>query len=286
VSRDVLDKHRQRYRLHANDIIFGRIGTIGEPRMLPSDGDYCLSANVVLIQPLAEPRFVLSWLKSDSALRQVRHQLHTTSQPAFGLQRIRNLQVQLPPLPEQREIAQILTAWDEAIALVERRLAAARARKRGLAQRLLTGQVRFAGFTEPWREVKLGELGRVIRGVSHKPEALRSSDGDDAVRLLRANNLVTDGLVFTDTQIVPRARASANQVLRPGDIAGCMSSGSLEIVGKASAFKVPDGHPYVVGAFCAPFKPHKLEDAPFCDQFFQSDDYRRAVLVISAGTNI
>ncbi len=76
----------------------------------------------------------------------------------------------VPPLTEQRRIAEILGAWDEAIALVERRLAAARERKRGLAQRLLTGQVRFPGFTEPWREVRLGEVATVVMGQSPSSE--------------------------------------------------------------------------------------------------------------------
>ena len=63
------------------------------------------------------------------------------------------------PLAEQRKIAEI-RGRDEAIALVERRLAAARARKQGLMQRLLTGQVRFPG--SPSRGARwLGEVAEV-----------------------------------------------------------------------------------------------------------------------------
>jgi type I restriction enzyme S subunit len=82
------------------------------------------------------------------------------------------LKVPLPPLPEQRKIAEILGTWDEAIALTERRIEAARQRKKGLMQRLLTGRVRFPEFEgEAWQTVKLGEIfdERKERGYEELP---------------------------------------------------------------------------------------------------------------------
>ena len=60
-----------------------------------------------------------------------------------NLERIPSL---VPPLPEQRKIAEILGAWDKAITLTERRIEAAQQRKKALMQRLLSGHVRFPGF--------------------------------------------------------------------------------------------------------------------------------------------
>lgn len=52
---------------------------------------------------------------------------------------LRSLVIPLPPLPEQRKIAAILSTWDEAITLTERLIAALKARKQALMQLLLTG---------------------------------------------------------------------------------------------------------------------------------------------------
>lgn len=64
-----------------------------------------------------------------------------------------------PPLSEQRKIAAILTTWDRAIELTEKRIAAKRQRKAALMQRLLTGRVRLLGFEKGhWTKCLLGEV--------------------------------------------------------------------------------------------------------------------------------
>jgi type I restriction enzyme S subunit len=65
------------------------------------------------------------------------------NQPALG-----SMQIPLPPLPEQRAIARILSTWDEAIALVGALIDALTLRKRGLMQVLLTGKVRFSDYVQ------------------------------------------------------------------------------------------------------------------------------------------
>jgi type I restriction enzyme S subunit len=77
----------------------------------------------------------------------------------------------LPPLAEQRKIAEILSTWDEAIAKTEALIAALEQRKKGLMQRLLTGQVRFPGFTDPWREVRLQKIAKITMGQSPSSSA-------------------------------------------------------------------------------------------------------------------
>lgn len=63
-----------------------------------------------------------------------------------------------PPLKEQQKIAQILITWDKAIAQQEALILAKEQLKKGLMQKLLSGDVRFAGFDEAWEEVRLGDI--------------------------------------------------------------------------------------------------------------------------------
>ena len=68
----------------------------------------------------------------------------------------------LPPLPVQKKFATILSTWDSAIEKTTDLITAKEQQKKGLMQKLLSGEVRFPGFTEPWQEVSIGSLVKEI----------------------------------------------------------------------------------------------------------------------------
>ena len=66
--------------------------------------------------------------------------------------------VALPPLPEQRKIADILSTWDETLETLDALIAAKYRQKQALMQQLLTGKTRVKGAKGKWKKVQLGEL--------------------------------------------------------------------------------------------------------------------------------
>lgn len=70
----------------------------------------------------------------------------------------RELAIPLPPLPEQRAIAAVLSDVDRDIAALERLIAKKRNIKQGAMQELLTGKRRLPGFDGEWVEKALFEL--------------------------------------------------------------------------------------------------------------------------------
>lgn len=68
----------------------------------------------------------------------------------------------VPPLPEQRKIAEILRAWDEAIEKLEALREAKRRRNRQLAEDLLFGRRRVSDMRRNWPERRLGDVTREI----------------------------------------------------------------------------------------------------------------------------
>jgi len=66
--------------------------------------------------------------------------------------------IPLPPLPEQKRIAEILSTWDEVIEYTRKLIEAGKRREKGLMQQLFTGKKRLPGFDGEWKEFKLGEL--------------------------------------------------------------------------------------------------------------------------------
>lgn len=94
-----------------------------------------------------------------------------TGSKVYGISKtnLANVKVILPPLPEQQKIAAILSTWDKAIDKLTQLIATKEQRKKGLMQQLLTGKKRFAGFTDEWKEVKLGEVFSLTSGKT-KPK--------------------------------------------------------------------------------------------------------------------
>jgi type I restriction enzyme S subunit len=72
---------------------------------------------------------------------------------AFG-----KFKIPLPPLPEQKAIAQVLSAADASIHTTEKLIAQKELRKKWLMQQLLTGKKRLKGFDGEWKEMHLGEM--------------------------------------------------------------------------------------------------------------------------------
>jgi type I restriction enzyme S subunit len=60
---------------------------------------------------------------------------------------ISNTKLAVPPMEEQRKIAEILGVWDEAIEKQSRLIEKLELRKRALMRRLLIGRARLPGFT-------------------------------------------------------------------------------------------------------------------------------------------
>jgi len=66
--------------------------------------------------------------------------------------------INIPPLSEQKKIAEILSTWDKAIEQIRKLIDAKKSRKKALMQQLLTGKKRLSGFNGSWKEHRLGEL--------------------------------------------------------------------------------------------------------------------------------
>lgn len=83
------------------------------------------------------------------------------------MEMISKMIIPLPPLPEQKKIAEILSTWDEAIEKTEGLIKALEERNKGLAQELLSGRKRLPGFTDEWEEVKAKALFANVTDKKH-----------------------------------------------------------------------------------------------------------------------
>ena len=81
-----------------------------------------------------------------------------TGMPKINREDLNRIIMTIPPLHEQKKIADILSTWDEAIEQTRRLIDAKKCRKKALIQQLTTGKKRLPGFNKEWKRYKLSQL--------------------------------------------------------------------------------------------------------------------------------
>jgi type I restriction enzyme S subunit len=161
------------------DLVLSRNQSIGVVSFVASEAPFVLGQDTVLLKPtIVNPKFLFFFLQSDSTQRTIFKLAGGSTFARINLSEIRKVKGVYPPLPEQRQIAQILSTWDKAIVTTEKLIAASQQQKKALMQQLLTGKKRFAGFSEEWQEVKLKQLGEVVSGGTPSTTNSDYWDGD------------------------------------------------------------------------------------------------------------
>jgi len=126
-------------------LVIGRKGTAGKVWLFlspcyPSDTTFYLHWKKEI-----DVSFVFYFLN----LRPLSGEHAKTTLPSLQKPYLENTSVPLPPLPEQRAIAEMLGAVDEKIQAEERRKAALQSLFRSMLHYLMTGKVRVAGLVTP-----------------------------------------------------------------------------------------------------------------------------------------
>lgn len=176
-----------KYLYDGESVCIGRKGTIDKPMFLT--GKFWTVDTLFYTHSYKDlnPKFLYSsflridWKRYNEA----------SGVPSLSKSTIEAIKIPLPPLKEQQKIAQILSTWDDAISKQEQLIVTKETLKKGLMQRLLSGEVRFGGGASApqssmtisgtkvpppeWEEVLLEELFNNIGGTALEKYTNKSS---------------------------------------------------------------------------------------------------------------
>jgi type I restriction enzyme S subunit len=150
---------------------------------------------------------------------------------------INSFRIPVPPLPEQRAIAEALSDVDALLGALDRLVAKKRDLKQAAMQQLLTGQTRLPGFHGEWEVKTLGDVFEITTGKSKSAYVV---DGGDFV--------VCDmGSVSTEGRMITTKRTNyRGDFLLKGDLVMPKDDiGGGKIIGKVGYVDAPDM--YVLG---------------------------------------
>lgn len=133
-----------RYTISKDDIFISVAGTLGLVGVVPEELDGAnLTENADKLTDIKICRDYLFYcLCSDAIQGAIAREGTSNAQPKLALSRIREFSIPLPTRPEQERIAAILNSVSDKLASLQSKLAHYQALKRGLMQKLLTGEWR------------------------------------------------------------------------------------------------------------------------------------------------
>lgn len=111
ISQLDYDRLRRKIQPRVNDILYSRIGTVGEARLVENDHDFISSYSIVTIRPnnqIILPKFLLYALQSPNILHQALTGVRAIAMPDLGLGTIKNFLIPTPSIIQQKEIIRFL----------------------------------------------------------------------------------------------------------------------------------------------------------------------------------
>ena len=162
----------------------------------------------------------IPWLKYNEA----------TGLPSLSQNIINNIKIPLPPLPEQKAIADCLSTWDVAIEKQSQLIELLTQRKKALMQQLLTGKKRLPGFSEEWKEVKLGDIGEIQTG--NTPSKSDSENWDGEYYWCTAEDMKSKYVTNTVQKLTKKGRGLARTVKSNSVLVTCIASIGINAITK------------------------------------------------------
>ncbi|WP_273707830.1 restriction endonuclease subunit S [Leuconostoc mesenteroides] len=214
LTDEYFNEINKRSKVSIGDILFGMIGTIGNPVIVDRD-DFAIKNVALIKEKTSNPitnKWLLQYLKSPSFNRFIQKENAGGTQKFIALGLIRDMKLRVPEFDEQQKIGAFFKKIDETITLHQRKLDLLKEQKKGFLQKMFpkngsrVPELRFSGFADDWEERKLGDEVRIVMGQS--PNSENYTDDPNDYILVQGNADMKNGRVFPrvwTTQVTKQA---------------------------------------------------------------------------------
>lgn len=158
-----------------NDIIYSVVGSFGKPVLIKDDRKFVFQRHIAILRPnseIVDSRFLYYVMLSRDFYMQADTVAIGAAQRTISLSSLRNMKVELPPLPIQLRIANILSRYDTLIENYQKQIKLLEEAAQRLYKEWFV-ELRFPGYEstkivdgvpEGWKKIKLGQLAEFKRG--------------------------------------------------------------------------------------------------------------------------
>ncbi|QGV04651.1 restriction endonuclease subunit S [Lactobacillus acetotolerans] len=196
---------------------------------------------------------------------------------------VKNLQLKIPNIQEQKKIGSLFKIIDELLTLQERKYEELKLLKKALMQNMFADNafypnLRFKGFVYKWKQYKLNDLGYTFSGLSGKS---KKDFGHGKAQYVTYMNVFSNPIANLEMTEHIEIDNKQNSV-KYNDIFFTTSSETPEEVGMSSIWLGKETNTYL-NSFCFGFRLTKRIDSYYIAFMLRSPSFRRKMMVLAQG---
>ncbi|TYB79169.1 restriction endonuclease subunit S [Bizionia myxarmorum] len=174
------------------DVLFAHNATVGPVALLKTKLEYVILSTTVTYFRCNENNlsnsYLLYYFQSEHFIKQYSSVMSQSTRNQVPISAQRKFNILVPPLPEQKAIAQVLSDTDNLIQAIEQKITKKRAIKQGAMQQLLTPK-------EDWEIKKLGTIAHFYNGKAHE----QFIDANGEFTVINSKFISRNGTVFKNS---------------------------------------------------------------------------------------
>ena len=280
-------------------------GLLGSTAIVPEDNRYLHNQRIGLIScnESLNKEFAYYLFMTQSVRQQISRSASGTKVKHTSPEKIYDVQVDIPKIQTQKNIAIFLSSLDKKIQInnqINQELEAMAKTlydywfvqfdfpdQHGKPYKSSGGKMVYhpelkREIPEGWGVEKLGELIELERGVTYAKSDIVEKTTKDAIGVLRATNITSNVMDLNDLVYLAKDKINNKQIIKQNETLIVMSSGSKEHLGKNAINYYEEVIGF--GAFCSKIVPKKY--STYINNFLQSSEFKGYLLKQSMGTNI
>ena len=221
----------------------------------------------------------------ENAINTLKIVIESTGVPQLTVPQLAKYEVAFPrQLDEEEHIGAFFKQLDHLITLHQRKFEKLTNVKKSMLEKMFPQngssypEIRFKGFTDPWEQRKLGEMGQTYTGLSGKT---KDDFGHGQARFVTYMNVFSNPISNPEMTEPIEIDPKQNEV-EVGDVFFTTSSETPEEVGMSSILLEKRGKTYL-NSFCFGFRPSEKIDSYYLAYMLRSESTRAKIILLAQG---
>ena len=284
------------------DVLFNGGGEIGKAIINGNSSPIYVQGGAVLYARIAhssllDARYLVAAFVTQNVVNAIGVLSAGGTMKHFTLQPAKNLPIEVPSIAEQRQIGAFFDRLDSLITLHQRKYDKLCVLKKSMLDKMfpkggsLYPEIRFAGFTDPWEQRKLGEELGFLRNNTLSRAELSDSEGT-VFDIHYGDVLIKYGSVLdAEKADVPRI---ANDAVANRQTCDCLQDGDVIIadtaedsaVGKCTELCNSAGKKVFSGLHTMPLRPMRKYASGYLGHYLNSPAFHDQLLPLMQGIKV